>query len=179
MSCVIYKGSKKLLVDPAALNGMLAQGWSLQPQEVKPPSTEEFENFLSMHEELKRISDKALTDRDKAIAELTVQNEQLTEDIEVLEAENIEIRAAMVAALEELKVFKEQAPKVQPEPENPPEEKSEEKSETSSKVVEMDYKKLSVQQLRSHAKRAGIPSYHVLRKADLIEALKNGSQSQN
>ena len=171
MSCVIYKGNEKLLVDPAALNGMLAQGWSLHPQEVKPPSAEEFDNFLNMHEELKRISDKALTDRDKTIDELTAQNEQLTEDIEVLEAENIEIRGAMVAALEELKAFKEQAPKVKPEPEKVP--------ETSSKIVELDYKNLSVQQLRSHAKRAGISSYHVMRKAQLIEALKDGSQSQN
>ena len=171
MSCVIYKGSEKLLVDPVALKGMLAQGWSLQPQEVKPPSAEEFEEFMNLHEELKRVSDEALTIRDNHIADLVQQNEQLTEDIEVLEGENIELRDHLVAALDELKVFKEQAPKIKPE--------LEETAETSSKIVELDYKNLSVRQLREHAKRAKIPNYQLMRKAQLIEALKNGSQSQD
>ena len=170
MSCVIYKDNEKLLVDPTALKGMLAQGWSLHPQEVKLPSAEEFENFLNMHEELKRISDQALSDRDKTIDELTVQNEQLTEDIEVLEAENIELRDRFVHALEELKAFKQQAPQVPNLDEN---------EDENPKIVQLDHKNLTVQQLREHAKRAKIPNYQLMRKAQLIEALKDGSESQD
>ena len=171
MSCVIYKGSEKLLVDPVALSGMLAQGWSLHPQKVKRPSAEEFEEFMNLHEELKRISDEALTIRDNKITDLIQQNEQLTEDIEGLEGENIDLRQHLVTVLEELKAFKEQAPKISAEPDKT--------AETSSKVVELDYRKQTIRQLKAHAKRANIPNYKLMRKAQLIEALKNGSQSKD
>ena len=169
MACVIYKGNEKLLVDPAALNGMLAQGWSLHPQEVKLPTAEEFEEYLNLHEELKRVSDEALTARDNQIADLVLHNEQLTEDIEVLEAENIELRDRMVHALEELKALKQQAPKLP----NPNENEDE-----NLKIVQ-DYKDLTVRQLKARAKQAEIPNYQLMRKAQLIEALEDGSESQN
>ena len=163
MSCVIYKGSEKLLVDPVALQGMLAQGWSLQPESPDEPiSVEEFEEFLNLHERLKRVSDDALSARDAQIANLTQQNEQLTEDIEVLEAENIQLRGHFVAAMEELKAFKEQAPKLSPvEPDPVPD-----------KAAHKDYSRMTIQELSEHAKRAKITNIKSKRKAELIEALQ-------
>ena len=171
MSCVIYKGNEKLLVDAVAVKGMLAQGWSFEPAEIKPPSAEEFGKFLNLHEELKRVSDAALTARDNQIADLTQQNEQLTEDIEHLEGENIEVRKHLVIALDELKALKEKA--------SEPKSETDEKSVSFIKVVELDYENLTVQQLKKHARKAEIPNYQVMNKERLIKALKDGFKSQD
>ena len=180
MSCVIYKGSEKLLIDPVALKGMLAQGWSLQPQKIEQPSVKEFEEFLNLHEELKRVSDEALTARDNQIAELVLQNEQLTEDIEVLEAENIEIRDAMVAALDELKAFKEQAPKIKPDISDANEKAgSVEKPEDSVKTVQSHFEEMTILQLYDAAKKAGIKNSKIYKKQELIRMLSDGSESQD
>ena len=172
MSCVLYKEGEKILVSADALEGLLSQGWKTTPDYPEtPPTAAEFVQFLNLHEELKRVSDAALSARDAQIKELTEQNEQLTEDLEVLEAENIQLRDTLVQTLEELKAFKQQAPAVPVPPD--------EKPDNAAEFVQRPFKTMKVQQLREHAKRANIPNYELMRKPQLIKALENGSESEN
>ena len=171
MACVLYKDGEKILVDAEALNGLLSQGWKTEPDYPEtPPTAAEFATFLNLHEELKRVNDAALSARDAHIKELTEQNEQLTEDLEVLEAENIQLRDTLVQALDELKEFKQAQPAVlvttdeyeRHEAETPP-----------------DYRSMKVVELREYAKKANIPNHELMRKPQLVKALENGSESAN
>ena len=179
MSCVIYKGREKLLVDPVALEGMLAQGWSLQPDDETPaPTAEEYEEFLNLHEELKRVSDAALSARDAQIKELTELNEQMTEDNEILTAENLELRDRFVDAVEQVKAMKEELAslrKEQPVVLQVVDEYERHEAET----VQPDFRKMKVTELKDEASRAGIPYYGKMNKNQLIKALENGSAITN
>lgn len=179
MACVIYKGRETLLVDPGALNGMLAQGWSIKPDEIKTaPSTEEFADFMNLHEELKRVSDGALSARDAQILELTELNEQLTEDNEILTAENLEIRDRFCQAMDRLNAVEKELAnyhKAQPAVLYAVDEYDRHEAET----VQPDYEQMNVSELQKLAKTAKVPSWGKMRKPQLIEALKNGSESTN
>lgn len=153
MACVIYKGTEKLLVDPRAVEGMLAQGWSKEPQENSPPpSAEEFSAFMNMHEELKRVSDTALSLRDDQIHELVHMNEVLTEEIDILQAENIQLKADL-----------EEMSRSSPAESGP---------EATDSIAHQDYSRLTVQQLQEHAKRANIKNVKSFKKNELIERLQ-------
>ena len=169
MACVLYKDGQKIKIDPIGLDHMLNQGWKTTPDYPEtPPTAAEFVEFLNLHENLKRVSDEAMSARDAQIRELTEQNEQLTADIEVLEAENIEIRDTLVQALEELKEFKQAQPAVQVSTD-----------EHEAEMSPMEFKEMKVAELREHAKQAGIENYELMRKPQLVKALENGSESEN
>ena len=171
MACVLYKDGEKTLVEPVALQGMLAQGWKTEPEYPEtPPTVTEFVEFLNLHENLKRVSDEAMSARDAHIRELTEQNEQLTEDLEVLEAENIHLRETLVQALDELQELKQEQPAVLVTTD----ENERQKGETPP-----DYRSMKVVELREYAKKANILNHELMRKPQLVKALENGSESEN
>lgn len=168
MACVVYRGSEKALVDPRAVEGMIAQGWSREPDnDALPPSAEDFKTFLNMHEELKRVTDTALSLRDDQIHELVNMNEVLTEEIDSLQAENIELKSR-------LDDYERQA--------NDAFEAANDNEAEEPKAAHKPYADMKIQTLKANAKRAKIPNWASLRKSELIDALQNwelnnGSQS--
>lgn len=199
MSCILYRDNEKILVDPHAINGMIAEGWSKQPQALTPPpSAEDFQEFLSMHEELKSISDKAIALREDQIHELVNMNEVMSEEIDGLTAEK-ETLIARVSALEE-----ELAATNQPcvsEVENVAVFQTNEQSEepekaasgavdvtlnleigSSEKLAHKAWSDMKMDKLKQHAKERKIEGWALMRKAELVAALKDwdlqdGSQS--
>ena len=179
MSCVIYKGREKLFVDAAALDGMLAQGWSTTPNEdTPPPSAEEYGEFLNLHEELKRVSDAALSARDAQIKDLTELYEQLTEDNEILTAENLELRERFVNAQDQLKAVKEELASLRKE-QPIVLEVVDEYERHEAEIVRPDFRNMKVTELKDEASRAGIPYYGKMNKNQLIKALENGFATTN
>lgn len=157
MACVVYRGREKLLVDPRAVEGMIAQGWSLEPDnDAEPPSAEDFKKFLNMHEELKRVTDTALSLRDDQIHELVSMNEVLTEEIDGLQAKNVELQRRTDDLSEQVK-------QLSSTDENPAFE---------LKAAHLNYADMKLQALKEHAERAMIPGCQNMRKGDLIEALQ-------
>lgn len=157
MACVIYKGTEKLLVDPRAVDGMIAQGWSKEPQvESPPPSAEDFNRFMNMHEELKRVTDTALSLRDDQIHELVNMNEVLTEEVDTLAAANTELQERFEDVLSQLADL----------------QRGNEKPDEPGKIAHKDYLRMKIDELRETAKRAMIPGYQSMKKQELIDALQ-------
>lgn len=186
MSCILYKGNQKILVSPDAVKNMVLQGWSTEQTEYfgEPPTAEKFQEFLSLHDELKRVSDEALQIRDERIEYLQSENNQLAEDLEVLEDDNIKLRDSLQYALQQLA-----AGDIPPENKSPgneiltpepiPHVQEDEPGEDKVQGVVVNYKLMKVQELKDAAARAQIPNYELMRKPQLIKALERGSQPED
>lgn len=193
MACVIYKGTEKLLIDPRGLQHMLKQGWSVKPPEetqYENATAEDFVNLMRTHEEMKRISDAAISERNELIEQLSATNHELSQDMEDLEGEVITVREQLATVLADLQKYRnaEEAAAVANKEPGPPaadnENEVDEKQLTGSKVAHLPYGDMKVQQLREHAKRAKISGWENLKKLELIEALqdlelRNVSNSEN
>lgn len=179
MACVLYKGTEKVLVSPDALRSMLDQGWSTEAPESldTPPTIEKFREFLNIHEELKRTQDAALTDRDDLIADMTKQNEQLSEDMEFLEGENIKLRNELQKAFDALEDLKKQSSNQPAQAETAPE--VEESVEETKEISKPDFKKMKVNELREMAARKRIPNYQLMGRPQLIKALNHDFEFTN
>lgn len=186
MSCILYKGNQKILVSPDAVKNMVLQGWSTEQTEYfgEPPTAEKFQEFLSLHDELKRVSDEALQIRDERIEYLQSENNQLAEDLEVLEEDNIKLRDSLQHALEQLN-----AGNIAPEqdgngrellkPDPIPLVENKEPGPDSAAAVVVNYKMMKVAELREAAARARIPNYELMKKHQLVKALENVPQPED
>ena len=186
MSCILYKGNQKILVSADAVKNMVAQGWSTEATQYfgEPPTAEKFQEFLNLHEELKRVSDEALKAREDQIDYLQSENHQLAEDLEVLEDDNIKLRDSLQYALQQLN-----AGDIPPErddngrellkPDPIPLVENKEPGPDSAPAVTVNYKMMKVAELKEAAARARVPNYELMRKHQLIKALESGSQPED
>lgn len=178
MSCVIYKNGERVLVDPVALEGMLKLGWSVTKDKTfDPPSGEQFQEFLNMHEELKRISEKAMSVKDNHIIELSDLNVEIKEELERVEGTNKDLLASKQYFLDQLGGSKDWSKQLETHKNDEIDKGNEIPSLTYEPIEEEGisaqpyFEGMNLQDLKKYAKHAGIIACGNMRKADLITVL--------